>query len=175
MKKNLSLPILAALFIVALAVSHVVSPTLATTAAPGPSASGHGTVLLQDTNGKTVRRQFSFSAKQMSDGSVQGNAIIHNPSFDPRYSAQIKITCLLVIGNRASFGGTVRKSSDPAFNDEFDAAFFTVYDNGEPGAGLDTISSVFFDNVVGPETCQFIGPDDFLQTPIQSGNVQVRP
>ena len=32
-------------------------------AGAGPSASGHGTVLLQDTEGRTVRRQFSFSAR----------------------------------------------------------------------------------------------------------------
>jgi hypothetical protein len=72
-------------------------------------------------------------------------------------------------------GGSVRKSSDPVFNDEFDAAFFTVFDNGQPGANNDTISEVFFDNVVEPSACQFIGADDFPQIPIESGNVQVRP
>lgn len=175
MKKKLTLSLLSILFILTLALSGLVRSTSAIAPAPGPSASGHGTILLQDAKGKTVRRQFSFSAKQMPDGTVQGSAIIHNPSFDPKYDANIKITCLLVVGNRASFGGSVKKSSDPAFNDVFDAAFFTVYDNGEPGAGVDTISSVFFDNVVGPETCQFIGPNDFLQMPIEAGNVQVRP
>src|SRR5215216_6416980 len=143
-------------------------------AAAGPSASGHGTVLLQNTEGKTVRRQFSFSARIMPDGTVKGTAILHNPSFDPKYSAQFDITCLQVVGNRASFGGSIRKTSDPVFNDEFDAAFFTVFDNGEPGNDNDTISSVFFDNVVEPTACQFIGADDFPQTPIQSGSVQVR-
>jgi len=142
---------------------------------PGPSAAGHGTLLVEDADGNLVRRQFSFSAKVQKDGTVQGNAVIHNPEFDPRYSAQIRITCLTVDGNRASFGGTVRKSSDPVFNDEFDSAFFTVYDNGEPGADEDTISLIFFDNVVGPEACQFIGPNDFPQIPIDAGNVQVRP
>ena len=144
-------------------------------AAGGPSASGHGTVLLQDTNGRTVRRQFSFSARIKSNGTVQGSAIIHNPSFDPKYDAQFDITCLQIVGNRASFGGAVRKTSDPVFNDEFDAAFFTVFDNGEPGAGNDTISELFFDNVVEPSACQFIGADDFPQIPIESGNVQVSP
>lgn len=175
MRKTLAISLLSVLFMVALALTGMVRSTSVKAAAAGSSASGHGTILLQNSSGKTVRRQFSFSAKQMPDGTVQGNAIIHNPSFDPKYDANIKITCLLVVGNRASFGGTVRKSSDPAFNNEFDAAFFTVYDNGEPGAGVDTISSVFFDNVVGPETCQFIGPNDFLQMPIEAGNVQVRP
>jgi hypothetical protein len=143
-------------------------------AARKPSASGHGTILLQNTEGKTVRRQFSFSARINSDGTVSGTAIIHNPSFDPKYSAQFDITCLQIVGNRASFGGSVRKTTDPVFNDEFDAAFFTVFDNGE-GAGNDTISEVFFDNVVEPSTCQFIGADDFPQIPIESGSVQVRP
>ena len=144
-------------------------------AAAGPSASGHGTVLLQNTEGKTVRRQFSFSARVNSDGTVSGTAIIHNPSFDPKYSAQFDITCLQVVGNRASFGGSVRKTTDPVFNDEFDAAFFTVFDNGEPGADNDTISEVFFDNVVEPSACQFIGADDFPQIPTESGSVTVRP
>ena len=148
---------------------------LTSAAAPGPSASGHGTILLEDPDGRTVRRQFSFSARQMSDGTVRGNAVVHNPSFDPRYDAHFDITCLQIVGNRASFGGAVRKSSDPVFNDEFDAAFFTVFDNGEPGADNDTISEVFFDNVVEPSTCQFIGANDFPQIPIESGNVHVRP
>ena len=67
------------------------------------------------------------------------------------------------------------KSSDPIFNDEFDAACFTVFDDGEPGNGVDTISEVFFDNVVEPSACQFIGADDFPQISIEGGNVQVRP
>lgn len=164
----------AGLLIAALALTTIMlRPTSA--AAPQASASGHGTVLLQDTEGRTVRRQFSFSARVNSDGTVQGSGILHNPSFDPKYDAQFDITCLQVVGNRASFGGSIRKTSDPVFNDEFDAAFFTVFDNGEPGADNDTISEVFFDNVVEPSACQFIGGDDFPQIPIESGNVQVRP
>jgi hypothetical protein len=111
----------------------------------------------------------------MKDGTVQGSAILHNPSFDPKYNAQFDITCLQIVGNRASLGGSIRKTTDPVFNDEFDAAFFTVFDNGEPGAGNDTISEVFFDNVVEPSACQFIGADDFPQIPIENGNVSVRP
>lgn len=163
----------AALLISVLAGTALLRSTSA--AAPRPSASGHGTVLLQDTDGKTVRRQFSFSARVMPDGTVKGSGILHNPSFDPKYDAQFDITCLQVVGNRASFGGSIRKTSDPVFNDEFDAAFFTVFDNGEPGANNDTISEVFFDNVVEPSACQFIGADDFPQIPIESGNVKVSP
>ena len=173
MKRN-QLFLFAGLLITTMAASTIMLRSTSA-AAPGPSASGHGTILLQDTDGKTVRRQFSFSARITSDGSVQGSAIIHNPSFDPKYNAHFDITCLQIVGNRASFGGSVRKTTDPVFNDEFDAAFFTVFDNGEPGAGIDTISSVFFDNVVEPSACQSIGADDFPQIPIESGSVQVRP
>ena len=161
----------AGLLITALAITTMLRLTSA--AAVAPSASGHGTILLQDSEGRTVRRQFSFSARQRSDGTVQGTAILHNPALP--YDAQIDITCLQIVGNRASFGGSIRRSSDPVFNDEFDAAFFTVFDNGEPGGGNDTISEVFFDNVVEPSVCEFIGADDFPQIPIESGNVEVRP
>jgi len=170
MKRKMFL--VAGLLIAAFAATAMLRSTSA--AAPRPTASGHGTILLQNTESKTVRRQFSFSAREMPDGSIQGTAIIHNPSFDPKYSAQFDITCLQVVGNRASLGGSVRKTTDPVFNDEFDAAFFTVFDNGE-GKGLDTISEIFFDNVVEPSACQFIGADDFPQIPIENGSVQVRP
>ena len=163
----------AGLLIAILAATTLLRP--ASAAAPGPSVSGHGTILLQDTEGRTVRRQFSFSAREMPDGSVQGSGILHNPSFDPKYDAQFDITCLQIDGNRASMGASIRKTSDSVFNDEFDAAFFTVFDNGEPGGGVDEISEVFFDNVVEPSACQFIGADDFPRIPIESGNVQVRP
>jgi hypothetical protein len=172
--KRSKLILFAGLLITAMAATTVVLRSTSA-AASRPSASGHGTILLQNTEGKTVRRQFSFSAQVMPDGSVKGSAILHNPSFDPKYSAQFDITCLRVVGNRASFGGSIRKTTDPVFNDEFDAAFFTVVDNGNPGKINDTISEVFFDNVVEPSTCQFIGPNDFPQIPIESGSVTVRP
>lgn len=173
--KRSKLLLFAGLLITAMAATIIMLRPASAAAPAGPSASGHGTVLLQDTEGRTVRRQFSFSARVMPDGSVKGSGILHNPSFDPKYNAQFDITCLQIVGNRASFGASIRKTSDPVFNDEFDAAFFTVFDNGEPGAGNDTISEVFFDNVVEPSTCQFIGADDFPQIPIESGNVLVRP
>jgi hypothetical protein len=174
MKIKIILMMLSVVFVVALCLGGSVQRTSAVAPAR-PSANGHGTVLLQNTDGRTVRRQFSFSARVNADGSVQGTAILHNPSFDPKYSTQINITCLQIVGNRASFGGSIRKTTDPVFNDEFDAAFWTVFDNGEPGGGKDTISEMFFDNVVEPSACQFIGADDFPQIPIEGGNVQVRP
>jgi len=84
--KRSKILLFAGLLITAMAGTTIVlRSTLA--AAAGPSASGHGTILLQNTEGKTVRRQFSFSAQVNRDGTVKGTAIIHNPSFDPKYAA----------------------------------------------------------------------------------------
>ena len=57
---KLKMFILIGLVIATLTATALIRSTSA--AAPKPSVSGHGTVLLQDTEGKTVRRQFSFSA-----------------------------------------------------------------------------------------------------------------
>jgi hypothetical protein len=132
-----------------------------------PSANGHGTLVMPDGS----KRQFSFSATTKPDGTVNGSAVIHNPGFD--FRSHIDVQCLLVTGNRASIGGTVKSTNDPFFDGQ--RGFFTVFDNGEPGKGNDTISLVFFDAVVGPEACQQVGPDDFEQLPIDAGNIQVKP
>ena len=137
-----------------------------TSAFDGPSANGHGTLTLPDGR----KRQFSFNAKQHSDGTVSGHAVIHNPDFD--FRAHLEITCLQVVGNRASFGGVVRDSTDPAFDGL--NGFFTVFDNGEPGKGNDTISLIFFDPITA-DACLGIGPNDFDQIPIDGGTYRSSP
>lgn len=134
-------------------------------AGSGPSANGSGQLVI---NG--VKRQFSFSATTKADGTVNGSAEIHNPNFD--FRSHIDVQCLLVDGNRASIGGIVRSTNDPNLDGQ--RAFFTVYDNGEPGKGKDTISVVFFDNEVPASACRFIQPGDFDQMPISAGNIQVK-
>jgi hypothetical protein len=67
----------------------------------------------------------------------------------------------------------VTKSNDPGLPPGI-RGFWTVFDNGEPGT-LDTISSVYFDDVVPASSCQDIGEDDFAQMPIEGGNIQVKP
>ena len=146
----------------------------------GDSASGHGTVTVVDENGNDARRQFSFSGSEQRNGTVRGNAMLRNPQYTGTngqpYMLQIKVSCINVIGNVAFFGGTVRRTNDPNL---VDAVFFSVQDNGEPGAGQDMISDVyFFDDI--PETmgdpalCQNIPLGYFAMYPIESGNVSVR-
>lgn len=148
-------------------------------AAPQNAASGHGTLLRADENGDMVRRQFSFSARREADGTVTGNAVLVNPAFtvgSQPYRLHVDITCMYVVGNIAVFGGTTERTNDPGL---VDAVFFTVQDNGEPGAGRDQISSVFFwdddpATVGDPQACLLTAPLAFPLEPIESGNIQVR-
>lgn len=141
------------------------------------SANGHGALINDDGS----KRQFTFSAQRMPNGSVKGQATLHNPAFTgangQKYQLQLDITCMKVYGNIAVFGGLTRRTNDPNL---VDAAFFSVQDNGEPGNGVDTISRVFFwdddPNTTGdPQACQLIGPADFPLETIETGNIQVKP
>ncbi len=144
------------------------------------AASGHGTLLRENADGDTVRRQFSFSARQLADGTVTGQAVLHNPAFEGAdgraYQLKVDISCMHVVGNIAVFGGTTSRTNDPNL---VDAVFFTVQDNGEPGGGSDRISGAFFwdddpTTTGDPQACLLTGPNDFPLETIESGNIQVR-
>ncbi len=149
-------------------------------AAAGESANGHGTLPATNEDGKSVKRQFSFSARANSDGTVSGHAVLRNPAFDgdngKPYYLKLDISCMKVIGNVAFFGGTTERTND---SNLVDAAFFSVEDNGEPGKNNDRISRVFFwdddpDTTGDPQACQFNVLGDFPMEPIEAGNIQVR-
>jgi hypothetical protein len=149
-------------------------------AAAGVGASGHGTLLVTNPDGNRVRRQFSFSGRRGADGRVTGNAILHNPAFavnnGQNYMLHIDITCMNVIGNTVFFGGTTQRTNDPNL---VDAVYFSVQDNGEPGAGTDQVSlATFFDDnpstTGDPMLCLNNRIGDFPMLAIDAGNVQVR-
>lgn len=137
------------------------------------SASGHGTL-----SGGT--RQFSFNAKRQADGTVTGQAQLtsRTPGVPGEpYRLHLEITCMKRNGNVVFFGGNTKSTNDPNI---VDAAYFSVQDNGEPGAGVDKISRVFFydddpTTVGDPQLCQGNVPGDFPQETIEAGNIQVRP
>src|ERR687886_376759 len=160
--------LLAAMFVASLFIFSTKSSAQGTR----ESANGQGSLLVQDANGNTVRRQFAFSARRNADGTVTGNAVLHNPAFTnangQKYQLQIDISCMKVIGNIAFFGGTTRRTNDPSL---VDAVYFSVQDNGEPGKGNDKISRAFFfdddPNTQGdPQLCQGNRPGDFPMEPI---------
>jgi len=151
-------------------------------AAPLAAASGHGT--LYDgvrPNGQPFRRQFSLSVRQNSDGTASGNAILHNPAADGAhgnqpYMLQIDVSCMKVIGNIAFFGGLTRRTTDPNL---VDAVYFSIQDNGNPGADNDMLSRAFFfdddpTTTGDPQLCQGNQIGDFPMEPIQAGNINLR-
>jgi len=149
-------------------------------AAAGTGGAGHGTLLVPNSDGNEVRRQFSFSAREGADGRVSGNAILHNPEFTvdngQNYMLHIDISCMKVYGNIAVFGGTTKRTNDPNL---VDAVYFSVQDNGEPGKNSDRISQAFFfdgdPNTTGdPQLCLDTPPDNFPLLPIDDGNIQVK-
>jgi hypothetical protein len=159
---------------------------VAIAAAPLASANGHGTLLVDDGSGNLVRRQFSFSARQLNatTGAAQGNAVLHNPAFTGEnghspYMLQIDIQCMKVFGNIAFFGGSVKKTNDTTDPVFLDAVFFSVQDNGEPGKNKDLLSPVFFWDdqppITGdPMACNNNAVGDFAMDPIEAGNIQVK-
>jgi len=143
------------------------------------SAGGQGSIRVQDENGKTVKRQFSFQARRGADGIVKGQANLHNGSFNgangKKYAAKFDISCLKIVGNIAVVGGFIRRTNDQNL---IDAAYFTVEDNGEPGKN-DRISSVFFfdadpSTTGSPALCENTAVNAFPFMNIDSGNIQVR-
>ena len=172
--------------IVALVVALVMgmTATYAWAVTPEESASGHGALSATTEDGRTVKRQFSFSAQRNADGTVTGHAVLINPAFTGEnerspYQLHVDISCMHVVGNIAVMGGTTRRTNDPNL---VDAVFFSVQDNGEGGdaTGPDKISRVFFwdddpDTVGDPQACLLTLPTDFPLEEIENGNIQVRP
>ena len=137
-------------------------------------------MLVTNSDDEQVRRQFSFNGRRNADGIVSGNAILHNPAFTvdngQNYMLHIDISCMNVVGNTVFFGGTTRRTNDP---DLVDAVYFSVQDNGEPGAGSDQISSAFFfdddpTTIGDPMLCLNNRPGDFPMMTIDAGNISVR-
>ncbi len=145
------------------------------------SANGQGSLPAINQQGKTVKRTFSLSVHRESNGTVKGQATLHNPSFtgdnsNQKYQLQVDVSCMKVIGNTVFFGGVTKRTNDSNLTD---TAYFSVQDNGEPGKGADMISRVFFfdddPNTNGdPQLCQNNNIGDFPMEVIESGNIQVR-
>jgi hypothetical protein len=140
-----------------------------TTAAPdsGPSASGHGNLTVVGE-----LRTFSFNAITQHDGSVSGEAQLNNRSSGQKI--HMAINCLSVVGNTAVASGVVT-ISDPTGLEGF-TGVFAVQDNGEgknsPG---DRISLVFLFSPPTTVDCTTFTFADFPTSPIEGGNIQVKP
>ena len=137
-------------------------------------ASGSGTL--------EAGRNFSFSARINADGTATGQATLVNRAFTGEnehspYQLHVDISCgKLLDDHTAIFGGSTRRTNDPNL---VDAVYFSVQDNGEPGAGKDMISRAFFfdddpSTTGSPALCLGSTLADLPLETIESGNIQVR-
>ena len=128
------------------------------------------------------RRNFSVSAKINADGSATGHATLINKTFTGEngkapYLLQLDIKCgKMVDANTAIFGGTIKRTNDPSL---VDTVYFSVQDNGEPGAAKDKVSrAYFFDNdpatTGDPALCLGATLTDLPLETIVSGNINVK-
>jgi hypothetical protein len=82
----------------------------------------------------------------------------------------------MVDANTAIFGGTVKRTNDPSL---VDTVYFSVQDNGEPGAGNDKVSRAFFFDgdpatTGDPALCLGATLTDLPLETIVSGNINVK-
>ena len=137
--------------------------------ASGPSASGHADVIQLPSGAK---RTFSFHARVMPDGSVEGEYDNHN-----RQGGSVNhgdIDCLRFIGtNGAVMSGHVRRSTNPGAPPG-STAIFRVEDNGEGAHDVpDRVSQLTTLPPGSTPNCQTLTP--VILFPLVGGNIQVRP
>ena len=139
------------------------------TAASGPSASGHGN--WTNAAGETVRR--SFYARLMPDGSVRGEFIQHVTALDGTVRKnQSEIDCMHFLApNDVVLSGVVKVNLNPAIVGQ--TQIFRMVDNGEGEGSADAQSPVFFRQPSTGLDCHTLVPNPV--TPIEGGNIQVRP
>ena len=155
------------------AAAAIVVPALAATSG---QVSGQGALSTDP------RRNFSISAHINADGTATGRATVVNKAFTGEngkapYLLQIDISCGKMLDDHtAILGGTTRRTNDPSL---VDAVFFSVQDNGEPGAGKDMVSRAYFwdndPNTQGPPSaCLNSTLADVPLETIVSGNLNVK-
>ena len=154
-------------------IASLAAPALAATTA---QVSGQGALSTDP------RRNFSVSAKLNADGTASGRATLVNKAFTGEngkapYLLQVDISCAKVLDDKTViFGGMTRKTNDSSL---VDAVFFSVQDNGEPGAGKDMVSRAYFwdddPNTQGPPSaCLNSTLTDVPLEAIVSGNLNVK-
>jgi hypothetical protein len=132
----------------------------------GPSASGHANWI--NPSGDEIHRSFQARAK---DGVVEGNFVQHNKVSE--FWAKGDIDCLRLLSpNEAVLSGPIREGSFPGAMGL--TAIFRVGDGGEGSNDPpDRTSGLNIQPAGSTLDCNtFVNP---TFTPIESGNIQVKP
>ena len=139
-------------------------------AASGPSASGHGNWI--NAAGEDVSR--SFQGRE-HDGVVHGQFVQWITALDGvRRANKGDIDCLRLLGpNEAVLSGPVTENVNPVLVGQ--TQIFRVYDDGEGSDAVDRMSGLTFRTPESGVNCQNFTNPAANTTPIESGNIQVRP
>jgi hypothetical protein len=159
-----------------IAVASIVALAVPAIAATSGMVSGQGALSTDP------RRIFSVSAKINADGTASGRATLVNKAFTGEngkapYLLQVDISCGKMLDDHtAILGGSTKRTNDPNL---VDAVFFSIQDNGEPGANKDMISRAYFwdddPNTQGPPSaCVNSTLADVPLETIVSGNLNVK-
>jgi len=85
------------------------------------SAKGHGIIIYNSGN----KRQFTFHANTMPDGSVEGNGVLF---INGVLKVKFSIDCMIIGGNTATMSGHITKDEPEYVGSKI---WFRVVDNGE--------------------------------------------
>ena len=150
--------------------SEAVAPSFDEAAgAAGPSASGHGNWI--NSAGEYVSR--SFHARERAPGEATGSWVYHftSPTGDRRMNRG-RVTCLRILApNDAVISGVVEVTENPALLGQ--TQIFRVIDMGEGSTEPDRMSALFARTPASGIDCRSFTP--LITTPIESGNIQVKP
>jgi hypothetical protein len=118
-----------------------------------------------------AKRNFSFSALTLEDGTVTGDAQLLSRAANVKI--HLAVNCLVIVDNIAFISGVVTRENAPDVA-VGDIGVFAVQDNGEGGSNTtDQITQVAFNPPSSGIDCNDGTTLPFI--PIQQGNVQVEP
>ncbi len=142
---------------------------------PGPSANGHGNLLLD-----YELRTFSFHAREFKDGSVEGSFELKNREQGVRIHAEID--CLLIDDiddHIATMSGVITQVRGDDVIMLNDIVWFRVKDNGEGSVNYpDEITLVLVEINPEPELEILCDGTPAINNPLKeiiAGNIQVKP
>lgn len=158
------------IFVLSLLAAAVCLPASAD-ADPGPSMSLGGNIVWPGLG----ILAFGGSAVEHPDGTVSGSIVLSNTGTD--IAIQVDVKCLYVEGNKATFGGTVRKGVWLGQDLTGYCMVSAAVDNGEgPDSPPDLIAGQYYDscgNLPAETACTTVVMHPPI--PVHTGNVQVRP
>ena len=137
-------------------------------------ASGSGHFQFTSDTGVTDLRTFSFEARKLSDGTVNGNAQVKNRATDQ--TLNIHIDCLNLLGNIALVSGIAWSATGPG-NTNGDGAIFAVEDNGQgANAAPDRVTYAYTGSgLVCTDFHTVADIDQSLFYDVDGGNIQLHP